>query len=76
MMKKLKKSIQVNYVEVIDTSLIYSRVIAPQLKNEALKVENVFSFELSPVPTSMVDDTGDIMSAKPKSSLNKMGKKW
>ena len=74
-MKKLKKSIKINEVEVIDTSLIYSRVIALQLKNVALRVENVFSFELSPVPTSMFDDTGDIRSAKSKSSLNNIVKK-
>ena len=59
-------------VEVIDTSLMYFRVIALQLTNKALKVENVFNFELSPVSTSMFDDTGDMRSAKSKSSLNKI----
>ena len=29
-------------VQVIDTSLIYSRVIAMQLTDEAMKVENLF----------------------------------
>ena len=74
-MKKLKKSIKVNEVEVIDTSLIYSRVIALQLTNGALNVENVFGFELSPVLTSMFDDTGDMRSVKSKSILNAVGKK-
>ena len=40
-----------------------------------MKVENVFSFELSPVPTYTVDDTGDMGSSKSESSLNKISKK-
>ena len=72
--KKLKKSIKVKEVEVIDISFIYCRVIAIQLTNEILKVKNVFSFELSPVPTSMFDDIGDMRSAKSKSGLNNLGK--
>ena len=51
-LKKLKKSIKFNEAEVIDTSLICSRVIALQLTNEALKSKNVFSLEFFPVPTS------------------------
>ena len=73
-LKKLKKSIKVKEVEVIDTSFIYSREIAIQLTNEILKVKNAFSFELSPVPTSMFDDIGDMRSAKSKSGLNNIGK--
>ena len=48
--------------EVIDVSLIYSRVIAIQLSTETLKVKNVFNFELYPVPTSMFDDTSNMSS--------------
>ena len=73
--KKLKKSIKVNEVKLLDTSLLYSRVIVLQLTNKALKVDNVVSFELSPVATSMFDDTDDMKSAKSKSSLNKIDKK-
>ena len=65
-MKKLKKSIKINEVEVLDTSLIYSRAFSLQLTNVALRVENAFSFELSPVLTSMFDDTGDMRSTKSK----------
>ena len=65
-MKKLKKSIKINEVEVLDTSLMYSRAFSLQLPNVALRVENAFSFELSPVLTSMFDDTGDMRSAKSK----------
>ena len=74
-MKKLKKSIKVNELEVIDTSFIYSRVIALQLTKEALQVENVSSFEIFLVLTSMFDDTVDMRSAKFKSSLSSIGKK-
>ena len=67
-MKELNEVIlKVNEVEEIDISLIHSRVISLQLTNQALKVENIFSFELSPVPTSMFDDTDDIRSATSKS---------
>ena len=52
-MKKLNEvMLKVNAVEVTVISLIYSRVIALQLTNEALKVQKIFSFELSPVPAS------------------------
>ena len=75
-MKKLNEvMLKVNEVEVTAISLIYSRVIALQLTNEALKVEKIFSFELSPVPASMFDYTVDIKSEKSKSSLNNIGKK-
>ena len=75
-MKELNEAIlKVIEVEEIDVSLIYSRVISLQLTNQALKVENIFSFELSPVPTSMFDDTDDIRSAKSKSIFNKIIKK-
>ena len=75
-MKELNEVIlKVNEVEETDISLIYSSVISLQLTNQALKVENIFSFELSPVPTSMFDDTDDIRSAKSKSIFNKIIKK-
>ena len=75
-MKELNEAIlKVIEVEEIDVSLIYSRVISLQLTNQALKVENIFSFELSPVPTSMFDDTDDMGSAKSKSIFNNIIKK-
>ena len=75
-MKELNEVIlKVNEVEEIDISVIYSSVISLQLTNQALKVENIFSFELSPVPTSMFDDTDDMRSAKSKSIFNNIIKK-
>ena len=75
-MKELNEVIlKVNEIEEIDISVIYSSVISLQLTNQALKVENIFSFELSPVPTSMFDDTDDMGSAKSKSIFNNIIKK-
>ena len=56
----LQKSVQVNDEEIIDTSLIYSRVIALQLTNAAMTVEKVFKHELTPIPTSIFNDDGDL----------------
>ena len=58
-MKKLTKSIKVNEAEVIDTSLICSRVIALQLTNEALNVEMflVLSFLQFQHPCLMIQAT-------------------
>ena len=74
--KKLKKSIKFKGVEVIETSLIYSRVIVLQLTNKSLKVENVFRFELYPVPTLMFDGTGNMSSEKSASSFSDISKKY
>ena len=44
--KKRKKSIKFNEIEMINTSLIYSRIIALQLPNEALRNKIVLFLEL------------------------------
>ena len=72
-MSKVIKSICVNDIEVIDTSPIYSRVIVLHLTNVAVKVKNIFRYELAPIPTSIFEDTGDLRAAKSKSNLNKSG---
>ena len=74
-MNILKKSIKVNEVEIIDTSLIYSRVITLQLTHEAMKIENVFKFELAPIPTSSFEDTGALRPPRSKSDLKTIGTK-
>ena len=68
-MNILKKSIKVNEVEIIGTSLIYSRVTALQLTHEAMKIENVFQFDLAPIPTSIFEDTGALRPPRSKSDL-------
>ena len=65
----VKKSVPVNDVEIIDTSLIYSCVIAMQLTNEAMTVENIFKYELSPIPTTLFNDEGEMRVANSKSDL-------
>lgn len=57
----LQKSVQVNIKE-IDTSLIYSRVIAMKIKltNAAMAVENVFMPELAQIQTPVFTDDGDL----------------
>ena len=60
----------------IDISLIFSRVIVLQLANKALKVENVFSFELYPIPTLLFRDTGNMSSKKFTSSFSDTSKNY
>ena len=50
-------------VPVVDT-LIYSRVMAMQLTDEAMKVENIFKYELTPIPTLLFNEEGNLRAAK------------
>ena len=70
-MSILQKSVRVNDEEIIDTSLIDSRVIAIQLTNTAMTVENVFKHKLAPVPTSIFNDDGDLRPAKSKTDMKR-----
>ena len=63
----VKKFVPVNDVEIIDTSLIYSRVIAIQLTNKAMTVGNIFKYELPPIPTALFNDEDKMIAAKSKS---------
>ena len=67
-----KKSVPVNDAEIVDTSLIYSCVIAMQLTNEVMTVENIFKYELSPIPTALFNDEGEMKTAKSKSDLKSL----
>lgn len=72
-MEAMKKSVKVGDVEVIDTSLIYSRVLALQLSRESLTMEDVLKYELAAIPTSIFMESGDMRISKNKSVLkNKM----
>ena len=53
----------------IDTSLIYSRVIALQMTNSALSIDEVLKYVLAPMPTSMFKVTGNLRTCKTKSDL-------
>ena len=59
-------------MEIIDISLIYSRVIAMQLTNEAMTVVNIFKYELSPIPTALFNDEDEMRAAKSKSDLKSL----
>lgn len=41
------------------TNLIYSRVIGLQASGRDIDIKDILAYEIAPVPTSMVDDTGD-----------------
>jgi hypothetical protein len=53
-----KKHTKIGTKKIFDTSVIYSRVIGIQASSRDIAIENVLSHELSPVPTSMFDDSG------------------
>lgn len=63
----LQKRVQ----EIIDTSLIYSRVIAMQLTNVSVTVENIFKHELALISISIFNDNNDLRLAKSKADLKR-----
>ena len=67
-MNILKKTIKVNETEIFDT-LIYSRIIALQLTNDVMKIENILKFELAIIPTSIFEESGPLRPLKSKSFL-------
>ena len=70
-MNSLKKSVKVDDSEIVDTALIYSRVIAIQLSNASFNMKDVLKYELCPIPTSMFKDSGEMKIADNKSVLKK-----
>jgi len=65
-----KKHIKVDGLPVYDTELIYTRVMCLQQSRE-IDVKDVLSYELSPVPSSMFEDNGDMRITTTKSTLKK-----
>lgn len=63
-----KKSIKVGDVEVFDTDLIFARVMC-LLNAGHLKLEDVFSYELSPIPVSLFKENGEMRINHNKSDL-------
>lgn len=59
-MSILQKSVWINDKEIIENYFIYSRVIAMQLANEALTVENLFKHELASILNSVFNDDSDL----------------
>ena len=58
-MDHARKHVKVGTVNVFDTNLIYSRVIGLQASGRDIDIKDILAYEIAPVPTSMVDDTGD-----------------
>ena len=65
-----RKSITCDKQEIFDTELIYSRVMALAGCRE-FDLKELFQYELSPIPTSLFDDNGDMRPATAKSALKK-----
>lgn len=70
-MSLVKKHVTLNGVKVFDTNIIYSRVIGLQASSREVDIERVVSHELSPVPTSMFTDLGEMRICKSKSNMKK-----
>ena len=66
-----KQYVRVGEVKVIDTGLIYSRVIGLQASSRDVDVNDVFSHELAPIPTSLLTEVGEMSISKAKSVLKK-----
>ena len=67
-----RKGIKVGDATVFDTELIYSRVIGLQASSREIDIKLLLSYELSPVPTSMFTDSGEMRTAKAKSVLKQV----
>lgn len=50
-----KDGVKVGDVNVLDTNLIYSRVMVLQMTNTIIEADVLFSYELAPLPTFMLD---------------------
>lgn len=73
-MAVMKKSITVGETKVYDTGLIYSRVIGLQASSRDVNLDEVLSCELSPVPTALFTDSGEMRISKSKSVLKNQTK--
>ena len=63
-----KKSIKVGNVDVYDTDVIFARVMC-LLNTGQVNLEDVFSYELSPVPVSIFKENGEMRINENKSDL-------
>ena len=63
-----KRGAQVNGVTVYNTETIFSRVMC-LISAGNLKIEDVFGYELSPIPTSLFDEFGGGRYPKAKHHL-------
>ena len=73
-MAATKKSCAVGDSKVYNTELIYSRVIGLQASTRDVHISEVMSCELSPVPTALFNDSGEMRTSKSKSALKNLTK--
>ena len=64
------KCVKIGYSKVYDLNAIYSRVIALLSSDRDVDVNDIFSFELAPVPTAMFMKDG-MRICKAKSNLKR-----
>jgi len=65
-----KKQVQLGDASIFDTEVIFSRVMG-LMASRAVDVKDIFRYELSPIPTSMFEDNGDMRVTKAKSVLKR-----
>ncbi len=68
---KKVETMAVNKRKLYDTNLIYSRVIGLQASSREVDINDILSHELSPIPTSMFTEDGEMRISKAKSLLKK-----
>ncbi|KAG1666659.1 hypothetical protein GQR58_018790 [Nymphon striatum] len=68
----LKKHVPVGSDRLFDIELIYSRIIGVQASARNLNLQDLFSYELAPVPTSMFKDSGAIRFMTDKVKLKRL----
>ena len=64
-----KKGIAIGSKVIYDTELIFSRVIGLQASSREVDFKDVLSYELSPIPTALFDDSGEMRICKSKADL-------
>ena len=68
-MSAAQKSMYIGDSKVMDTNLIYSRIIGLQASSRDIDIKDFLNHELAPVPTAMFNESGDMRTATAKSTL-------
>ena len=63
---------KVGDTKVFNKELIYTRVIGIQASSREIDIKQLLSYELSPIPTEMFSEYGEMKVAKTKSVLKKV----
>ena len=68
-MALFRKHIKVAASNVFDTEIIYARAVGLRRSARNYEMNKLMAYELSPQPTSMFNDSGDMRDAKTKANL-------